>query len=159
MTQFLWSNANNKLISRSRYLNLFPILSVGMWTLKPTLYCVLPISTAEGQNYRLESSISDPRSLYIPSTINTRCIMVSTDQADSRCFYIRISWILMEWYWFYFFHPLHLVQGLRSLKHWLLQKLSMKNVDQKFRFLIKKIGILVPLYFKKVNFFTTKDTT
>ena len=52
MTQFLWSNANNKLISRSRYLNLFPILSVGMWTLKPTLYCVLPISTAEGQNYR-----------------------------------------------------------------------------------------------------------
>ena len=28
------------------------------------------------------------------------------------------------------------VQGLRSLKHWLLQKLSMKIFDQKFRFLI-----------------------
>ena len=37
-----------------------------------------------------------------------------------------------------FFHPLHLVQGLRSLEHWLLQKLSVKNFDQKFRFFIKK---------------------
>ena len=43
-----------------------------------------------------------------------RCLMVSTDQADSRCFYFRISWILREWCWFYFFRPLHLVQGLRS---------------------------------------------
>ena len=43
-----------------------------------------------------------------------RCLMVSTNQADSRCFYFRISWILMEWRWFYFFPPLHLVQGLRS---------------------------------------------
>ena len=42
------------------------------------------------------------------------CLMVSTDQADSRSFYFRISWILMEWRWFYFFRPLHLVQGLRS---------------------------------------------
>ena len=31
-----------------------------------------------------------------------RCLMVSTDQADSRCFYFRISWILMERHWFYF---------------------------------------------------------
>ena len=29
----------------------------------------------------------------------------------------------------------YLVQGL---KHWLLQKLTMKSLDQKFRFLIKK---------------------
>ena len=47
-----------------------------------------------------------------------------------------------EYWWndvdFIFFWPLHLVQGLRSLKHWLLQKLSMKIFDQKFRFLIKK---------------------
>ena len=67
-----------------------------------------------------------------------RCLMVSTDQADPHCFYFRISWILMKRHWFCFFHPLHLMQGLRSLKHWLLQKLSMKNFDQKFRFLIKK---------------------
>ena len=59
-----------------------------------------------------------------------RCLMVSTDQADSRCFYFRISWILMEWRWFYFFHPLQLVQGLRSIEHWLLQKLSMKNLTK-----------------------------
>ena len=38
-----------------------------------------------------------------------RCLMVSTDQADPHCFYFRISWILMEWLWFYFFFcPLHL---------------------------------------------------
>ena len=48
------------------------------------------------------------------NTSSIRCLMVSTDQADSRCFYFRISWILMEWRWFYFFCPLHLVQGLRS---------------------------------------------
>ena len=69
---------------------------------------------------------------------DTRCLMVSTDQADSCCFYFRISWILMERHWFYFFCPLHLVQGLRSLEHRLLQKLSVKNFDQKFRFFIKK---------------------
>ena len=28
--------------------------------------------------------------------ICTRCLMVSTHQADSRCFYFRIPWILME---------------------------------------------------------------
>ena len=70
--------------------------------------------------------------------VNTRCLMVYTNQADSLCFYFRISWILMERHWFYFFRPLHLVQGLRSIEHRLLQKLSMKNFDQKFRFFIKK---------------------
>ena len=46
----------------------------------------------------------------------SRCLMVSTDQADPSCFYIRISWILIERHWFYFFCPLHLMQGLRSLE-------------------------------------------
>ena len=60
------------------------------------------------------------RNQYITNNIvkvNTkyyRCLMVSTNQADPSCFYFRISWILMERLWFYFFHPLHLVQGLRS---------------------------------------------
>ena len=54
-------------------------------------------------------------------------LMVSTDQADPSCFYFRISWILMERRWFYFFLLLHLVQGLRSLQHWLLQKLSLET--------------------------------
>ena len=71
-------------------------------------------------------------------SILVRCLMVLTDQADPGCFYFRISWILMERRLFYFFHPLHFLQGLRSLKHWLLQKLSMKIFDQKFRFLKKK---------------------
>ena len=70
--------------------------------------------------------------------VGSRCLMVSTNQADPGCFYFRISWILMERCWFYFFHPLHFLQGLRSLKHWRLQKLCMKIFDQKFRFLIKK---------------------
>ena len=46
--------------------------------------------------------------------VTSRCLMVSTNQADPGCFYLRISWILMERCWFYFFRPLHLVQGLRS---------------------------------------------
>ena len=64
--------------------------------------------------------------------------MGSTDQADPSCFYFRISWVLMERLCFYFFCPLDLLQALGSLKNWLLQKLSMKIFDQKFRFLIKK---------------------
>ena len=32
-----------------------------------------------------------------------RCPVPSTDQALPSCFYFRISWILMEWHWFYFF--------------------------------------------------------
>ena len=69
--------------------------------------------------------------------ICNRCLMVSTNQAYPSCFYFRISWILMKGRWFYFFRPLHLTQGLKSLKHSLLQKLRMAILDQKFRFLIK----------------------
>ena len=32
-----------------------------------------------------------------------RCLMGSTDQADSNCFYFRISWMLMERHCFYCF--------------------------------------------------------
>ena len=41
-------------------------------------------------------------------------------------------------YWWndIFFCPLYFVQGLRSLEHWLLQKLNMKTSHQKFKFLI-----------------------
>ena len=60
----------------------------------------------------------------------------STNQADPSCFYFRISWLFMERRCCCF-HPLYFVQGLRSLDHWLLQKLSMKTFDQKFKFLIK----------------------
>ena len=72
--------------------------------------------------------------------------------ADPSCFYFRIVWILMEQHWFYFFCPLHLVQGLRRLEHWLLQKLSMKFFDQKFRYLIKNryFGALI---FQERKFF------
>ena len=46
--------------------------------------------------------------------LSNRRLMGSTDQADPSCIYFRISWILMERPWFYFFCPLHLLQGLRS---------------------------------------------
>ena len=75
---------------------------------------------------------------FLSKYISTRRPVPSTDQAIPSCFYFRISWILMEQCCFYFFCPLGFLQGLRSLKHWLLQKLSMKNLDQKFKFLIKK---------------------
>ena len=65
-----------------------------------------------------------------------RLVALSTDQAIPSCFYFRISWILMEQHSFIFFCPLRFVQGLRSLKHWLLQKLIKKNLDQKFKFLV-----------------------
>ena len=74
---------------------------------------------------------------YVLFSVNIKCLMVSTDHADPSCFYFRISWIMTERRWFYSFCPLHLVQGLRSLRHWLLQKLNMT-----LRFLIKKQVIL-----------------
>ena len=94
------------------------------------------------RKHELYQSCSFSEALFLQQLIQNkyiliRCLMVSTNQADPGCFYFRISWILMERRWFYFFHPLHFLQGLRSLKHWLLQKLSMKIFDQKFRFLIK----------------------
>ena len=85
-----------------------------------------------------------PLPLHTTRYVCIRCLMASTNQADPSCFYFRISWILVEGRWFYFFLPLHLVQGFRSLKHWLLHKLSMKIFDQKFRFLIKKKCNFVP---------------
>ena len=68
--------------------------------------------------------------------VHSRRPVLSANQAIPSCFYFRISW--MEQHCFYFFCPLWFLRGLRSLKHWLLQKLSMKNLDQKFKFLIKK---------------------
>ena len=71
--------------------------------------------------------------------IYSRRPVPSTDQALPSCFYFRISWIIMEQRCsFCFFGPLGFLKGLRSLKHWLLKKLSMKNFDQKYKFLIKK---------------------
>ena len=64
-----------------------------------------------------------------PYIIATRCLMVSTDQADPSCFYSRISWILMERRWFYFFRPLHIVQGNRS-----------NNIKQVITTLLFKLG-------------------
>ena len=52
-----------------------------------------------------------------------------------------------EYWWndidFIFCCPLYLVQGLKSLVYGLLQKLSMKNFDQKFKFLIKNRYFIV----------------
>ena len=106
-----------------------------LWT-KRDIYVVC--TTSDGKNLIQFQLILSHNLMLMLNGMHTRCLMVSTNQTDPACFYFRISWILMEWHWFYFFHPLHFLQGLRSLKHWLLQKLSMKSFDQKFRFLIKK---------------------
>ena len=70
--------------------------------------------------------------------LGSRRPVPSTDQAIPSCFYFRISWILMEQRCFYFFCPLGFLEGLRSLKQWLLRKVSIKNLDQKFKFLIQR---------------------
>ena len=62
-------------------------------------------------NHALSNRISKDNHISCWSSIYwilIRYLMVSTDQADSRCFYSRMSWILMERHWFYFFCSLHL---------------------------------------------------
>ena len=59
------------------------------------------------------------------------CLVGSTNQACSSSFYFRIAWKSTEWPCFLQNHSLSFLQGLRSLKNWLLQKLSIKSLDQK----------------------------
>ena len=62
----------------------------------------------------------------------SRCLVGSTDQACSSGFYLRIAWKSTEQPCFLQNHSLLFLQGLRSLKNWLLRKLSMKVLDQEF---------------------------
>ena len=61
-----------------------------------------------------------------------RRLVGSTDQACSSGFYFRIAWKSTERPCFLQNHSLSILHGLRSLKNWLLQKLSMKTMDQKW---------------------------
>ena len=84
------------------------------------------------------------RSDFVQSSISYYLLDVlwgPNDQANPSCF-------CLERCCFYFFCPLRFLQGLRSLKHWLLQKLSMKILDQKFKFLIKKQVLRCPNIFR-----------
>ena len=63
--------------------------------------------------------------------IYIRRLVGSTDQACSSGFYFRIAWKSTERPCFLQNNSLSFLQGLRSLKNWLLQKLSMKSLDQK----------------------------
>ena len=65
-------------------------------------------------------------------TIFIRRLVGSTDQAYSSDFYFRIAWKSMERPCLLQNHSLSLLQGLRSLKNWLLKKLSIKSLDQIF---------------------------
>ena len=69
-----------------------------------SVYCSTGLKWKNRQriNYRiiLEKETLDARDLKF---VYIRRLMVSTDQADPSCFYFRISWILMERRWFYFF--------------------------------------------------------
>ena len=66
----------------------------------------------------------------------------------SSCFYFRISWILMERRWFNFLCPHCFLQGLRSLKKWLLQNLNMK-IEKIF----EKFFNFLKFFFQKVLWF------
>ena len=111
-----------KLLQTSKESSIFIDLQIQYWLYVPTSNYTVPLSKTSSEVLAL--------------SIRSRCLMVSTSQADPSCFYFRIMNIdgrmLIS-----FFCPLHLMQGLRSLEHWLLQKLSMTILDQKFRFLIK----------------------
>ena len=78
----------------------------------------------------------NPRLWYLAVCI--RRFVGSTNQACSSGFYFRIVWKSTERPCLLQNNFLSFLQGLRSLKKWLLQKVSMKNLDQKFKFFIKK---------------------
>ena len=66
---------------------------------------------------RYRNLISNASVSHVIMSLFIRCVMVSTDQADSRCFYFRILWILMEWCWFYFFFFLPFSAGPQKQQH------------------------------------------
>ena len=85
--------------------------------LKPGIYILQKIRNYAKIKFKVEKLCHDiyfKFGQYYRYYINIRCLMISTDQADPSCFYFRISWILMERHWFYFFRSLHLVQGLKN---------------------------------------------
>ena len=60
----------------------------------------------------------------------------------------------MEWPSFLWNCSLSLLRGLRSLKNWLLKKLSMKVLDQKFWFLVEKWIFWCPNMSRNLIFWT-----
>jgi hypothetical protein len=89
-------------------------------------------------------------------TLFSRCLVGSTDQACSSGFFFRIAWKSMEQSCFLQNHSLSFLQGLRSLKNWLLLKLSMKSLDQKFYFLIEKWIFWCPSISRNLSLWTLK---
>ena len=78
-----------------------------------------------------------------------RCPEGSTNQAYPSGFYHRIVWILMEQPCFFSKLFLRISAGPQKL-----QKLSLKSLDQTFKFLIKK-GYFGALIFQELKFLTT----
>ena len=78
-------------------------------------------------------------------TYQTSCEV--NQSSFSSGFYFRINWISMERPCFlqnHSFISFSFLQGRRSLKNWLLQKLSMNILDQKLFIPHWKMDILVP---------------
>ena len=86
----------------------------------PNIYTKMPFCrTTRSQRY-----------VNVHTYIHIRHLIGLTDQADPSFFYFRISLVLMgQCCCFYFFHPLHFVQGLRS-----------KNLKQAITTLLFKLG-------------------
>ena len=86
-------------------------------------------------NWPKSDQISDSVSWtqnFVRMTLINRRLVWSTDQAYSSGFYFRIPWKSTKQPCFLHNHSLSFLQGIRSFKNWLLQKLSMKSLDQKF---------------------------
>ena len=82
--------------------------------------------------------LSNWHNLKAKCPVMIRHLVGSNDQADSSGFLFRIPWKSMERPSILWNCSLSLLLGLRSLKTWLLKKLSMKVLDQKCWSLVEK---------------------
>ena len=85
------------------------------------------------------------------------CSFLGRCQACSSDLYFRIAWKSMKQPCFLQNRSLSFLQGLRSLKNWLLQKLNMKSLDQNVSFLVEN-GYFVALIFQAIEFLNTYNT-
>ena len=76
--------------------------------------------------------------------ISIRRLVESTDQADPSCFYFKISWILMDPLWFYFFLSPPLVAGPQKPQKLTTSKMKYEHFGPKILIPHWKMDILVP---------------
>ena len=108
-------------------------------------YCKNTIQSSESKSFQT-----------FEHTLYSRRLMGSTDQADPSCIYFRISWILIDRPWFYFFLSPPLVAGPQKYKHKIGHKYFTFQHPKKLGafFLIIKIRVIVAVKcFLKIEIF------